>query len=478
MSHSPVNALPLDQVLLDQTGMHQRLHHASLLDSGLLGSGLMHQALHLATSAQLTWTEAPTQDSADSPHTESGDTAQARIILNRLFQDYNGAFAVRLWNGSMIEIGEGTPAFTVCLEQATALRNMVWFNDPKHLAEAYFAGDIEVLGDFHAAMQLREYFEALSLPLHEKLALVFRALTLASDTPLSDVQTSSAQTTHTHSSQPSLSPASLALSYEDMPDDFYQCWLDEQMLHSCAYFSGQTRDLAQAQCFQLDLICQKLKLQHGDVLLDIGCGWGGLACWAAKHYGVFVHGITKNPEQYAYAVKQVQRQGLEHLVKIELVSDAYALPASGSFDKAVCISIADHMGEESMSAYLDKVYELLKPCGVFLMHAISNEEHAMRDASTEFINRQLYPLGALTTFPQLLQHIDTAKFDVFHVEGLRRHYVMTLHQWLAGLEANHQTVASMVGERVYRMWRLYLTASAIQFEQGVTGIHQIVATRR
>jgi cyclopropane-fatty-acyl-phospholipid synthase len=473
MSHSPVNALQLDQVLVDQRGMHQSLHHPSLLDSGL-----MDQAMHLATSAQLTWTQIPTQDSTDSQKTQSGDTAQARIILNRLFEDYNGAFAVRLWNGSMIEIGEGTPAFTVCLEQAAVLRNMVWFNDPKHLAEAYFAGDIQVLGDFHAAMQLREHFEALSLPLHEKLALVFRALTLASETTLSDLQMPSKQTTHLTPFQSSLSPLSLALSDEDMPDDFYQCWLDEQRLHSCAYFSGHTRDLAQAQCFQLDLICQKLKLQHGDVLLDIGCGWGGLACWAAKHYGVFVHGITKHPQHYAYAVNQVQRQGLAHLVKIELVSEAYALPASGSFDKAVCISIADHIGEDSLPDYLAKVYALLKPCGLFLMHGISHEEHTMRDASTEFINRQLYPQGALTSFPQLLQQIETAKFDVFNVEGLRRHFVMTLHQWLAGLEANHQTVASLVGERVYRMWRLYLTASAIQFEQGVTGIHQIVATRR
>lgn len=453
MSHYPVNALQLDQVLFDQATMDADAH---------------------LQSTQIQPAQPWTREHTDS---NRSDTRQARIILNRLFQDYNGAFAVRLWNGSMIDIGEGTPAFTVCIEQTSVLRNMVWFNDPKHLAEAYFAGEVQILGDFHAAMQLREHFEALSLPLHEKLGLVFRALTLASDTDLTDLQGPSSTTpSGDNLSQQTQHPLSLALS-EEMTNDFYQCWLDEQMLYSCAYFSGNTRDLAQAQCNQLDLICQKLKLQHGDWLLDVSCGWGSLACWAAQHYGVFVHGITHTPHQYAYALKQVQNRGLEHLVKIEL-ADNHHLPVSGSYDKAVCIGIAEHIGEERLPEYLANVYAALKPCGLFLMHGITREEQARQDASTEFINRQLYPLGALTTFPHLLQYMDTAKFDVFHVEGLRRHYVMTLHQWLAGLEANHETVASLVGERSYRMWRLYMTASAIQFEQGVTGIHQIVATRR
>lgn len=457
MSHYPVNALQLDQALLDRAMNPGTLTQASL--------GLVNAEMTKLDHAS---EEQPRERTSED--IEGGDTAQARYILNRLFQDYSGAFAVRLWNGSMLYIGEGAPSFTFCLEQASVLRNMVWFSDPKYLAEAYFAGEVQILGDFHAAMQLREHFEALSLPLHEKLGLVFRAFTLATNAQ-DDIS-------HDSLAHPAPGPLSLSLNYDDVPEDFYQCWLDERMLHSCAYFSGNTRDLSQAQCHQLDLICLKLKLQHGDSLLDIGCGWGGLACWAAKHYGVFVHGITHNPSQYAHAVKQVQRQGLEHLVKIELGS-YNDLPALGSYDKAACIGIADHIGEQYLPDYLSKVHAALKPGGLFLTHGITNEAPAgQQDASTEFINRQLFPQGALSTFPHLLQHMDAAKFDVFNVEGLRRHYVMTLHQWLAGLEANHETVASIVGERTYRMWRLYMTASVIQFEQGMTGIHQIVATRR
>lgn len=453
MSQYPVNPLQLDQTILDQALLNQSQ-----------GDSFWR------------WEDSASHHTV-SQQTES-DTTQARFILDRLFQDYSGAFAVRLWNGNMLHIGEGTPAFTVCLEQASVLRNMVWFTDPKHLAEAYLAGQVQILGDFHAAMQLREHFESLSLPLHEKLGLVFRALTLATDADASNAPRDNLPHSGTpyHGVTPAAQDAlSIALSYDEVPEDFYQCWLDEHMLHACAYFSGNTRELAQAQRNQLDLICLKLHLQHGDSLLDIGCGWGGLACWAAKHYGVFVHGITQNASQYAYAVKQVQRQGLEHLVKIEL-ANYHDLPATGSYDKAACIGIADHIGEQYLPDYLAKVHAALKPGGLFLTHGITNE--STQDASSEFINCQLYPQGALTTFPHLLQQMDAAKFDVFNVEGLRRHYVMTLHQWLAGLEANHETIASIVGERTYRLWRLYMTASAIQFEQGVTGIHQIVATRR
>lgn len=418
------------------------------------------------------------QSTASGDITESGDIIQARYILNRLFQDYPVAFAVRLWNGSMLTIGDGAPAFTFCLEQASVLRDMVWFSNPKRLVEAYCSGEVQIQGDFHAAMQLREHFESLSLPLHEKLGLVFRALTLANNqqalpehtahTPHSPTQSQSASVPSSHG---------IALSY-DVPEDFYQRWLGEQMLHSCAYFASPTHTLAQAQQTQLTLICQKLHLQHGDTLLDIACGWGTLACWAAKHYGVFVHGITHNPTQYAYALKQVQQQGLTHLVKIEL-ANYRTLPALGSYDKAACISIADHLGAAHYPDFLAKVHAALKPGGLFLSHVITAENPAgQQDASTAFINRQLYPAGELTSFAHLLQHMDSARFDVFNVEGLRRHYVMTLRQWLANLEAQHALIAASMGERTYRIWRLAMTASAIQFEQGVTGMHQMLATRR
>lgn len=418
--------------------------------------------------------QAIAMSSSLQPYTVSDDDmAQARYILNRLFQGFADPFAVRLWNGRVLTIGDGAPVFTFCLEQASVLRDMVWFSDPQRLVEAYCAGELQIHGDFHAAMQLREHFESLSLPLHEKLGLVFRARMLA-DHPHTqdthDIATTGASAT-TQTSRP------VVLNY-DVADDFYHYWLDEQMMYSCAYFTGISNTLSQAQQTQLTLICQKLRLQHGETLLDMTCGWGGLACWAAKHYGVFVHGITTNPAQYAYATRQVQQQGLAHLVKIELTEED-RLPTLASYDKAVCIGIAEHIGAAQYPAFLARVYAALKPGGLFLSHVITTENATgQQDASTALINRQLYPAGDLTSFAQVLAHIDNARFDVFHVEGLRRHYVMTLRQWLANLEAQHASITTNLGERTYRIWRLALTASVIQFEQGVTGMHQVLATRR
>jgi cyclopropane-fatty-acyl-phospholipid synthase len=406
---------------------------------------------------------------------DSGDISKARFILNRLFQDFPGSFAVRLWNGSMLYIGEGTPAFTFCLEQASVLRNMVLFSDPKRLAEAYFAGEIQIHGDFNAAMQLRNYFESLSLPLSDMLGLVFRALTMA-DSYIERTEISTTSSSENIQSQQS-ELQSMALNY-DAPSDFYQLWLDDHMLHSCGYFGGATQDLNQAQHNQLELICLKLHLQHGDSVLDIGCGWGGLARWAAKHYGVFVHSITESREQYEFAKEEVKRQGLEHLITVELC-DYSDLPASDSYDKIVNIGADNHVGKQNLQAYLAKVHSVLKPGGLFLHHAITTETaNWQHEITNAFINRQIFPDGELSSLPDLQQQIQHAKFDVFNIEGLRRHHALTLRRWLSKLEQRHQDVTAIIGERAYRIWRLYMTACAIQFEQGVTGLHQIVAVRR
>ncbi len=410
------------------------------------------------------------------------ETSKARFILNRLFQDFHGSFAVRLWNGSMLYIGNDTPAFTFCLEQASVLRDMVLFSDPARLAEAYFSGEVQILGDFNAAMQLRYYFESLSLPLHEKLGLVFRALTLA-DNPAAGYAEKDAQdhaaADHAPSDTQSAASSSTTLSLDyNLSSDFYRLWLDDKMLHSCAFFGDATQDLAQAQHNQLDLICLKLHLQHGEHVLDIGGGWGGLACWAARNYGVFVHSITHNPEQYAYALAEVKKQGLEKMVTVEL-GHYHDLPDIARYDKVVSIDMCGQAGQQNLPVYLAKVHTVLKPGGLFLNHAATTESPGRQhEISTEFINRQVFPDGPLTALSDIRTYMQAAKLEVFNVEGLRRHQALTLRRWLAKLEQRHQEIVQLVGERTYRIWRLYMTACAIQFEQGVNGLHQILAVRR
>lgn len=399
------------------------------------------------------------------------ETCKARFILNRLFQDYRGSFAVRLWNGSMLYIGNDTPAFTFCLEQASVLRDMVFFSDPALLAEAYFAGEIQILGDFNAAMQLRYYFESLSLPLHEKLGLVFRALTLA-DNQREITEAESASFT---SSKPAES-SPITLDY-NLPSAFYRLWLDERMLHSCAFFGDASQDLAQAQHNQLDLVCLKLHLQHGDRLLDVSGSWGGLACWAAKNFGAFVHTLVQSQEQYAHVSAEIKKQGLEKLVTLEL-GDYNDLADVARYNKVVNIDMCGHVGEQNLPAYLAKMHAVLKPGGLFLNHAITTESPGRQhELSTDFINRQIFADGPLSALSHFREQMHAAKLEVFNVEGLRRHQALTLRRWLAKFEQRHQEITDIVGERAYRIWRLYLNACAIQFEQGVTGTHQILAVR-
>jgi cyclopropane-fatty-acyl-phospholipid synthase len=410
-----------------------------------------------------------------SPETAGAvnETSKARFILNRLFQDYSGSFAIRLWNGSMLYIGNDTPAFTFCLEQASVLRDMVFFSDPARLAEAYFAGEVQILGDFNAAMQLRYYFESLSLPLHEKLGLVFKALTLAANQ--TDVAETDQHTVATNPLQKNESPA-FTLDY-DLPSAFYRLWLDERMLHSCAFFNNASQDLAQAQHNQLDLICLKLHLQHGDRLLDVSGSWGGLAYWAAKNYGAFVHTLVQNPEQYAHVSAEIKKQGLEKLVTVE--QGRYdSLSDFACCDKAVNIDVCGQVGEQNLPAYLAKIHQVLKPGGLLLHHAITTESPGRQhELSTEFISRQIFADGPLTSLSHFREQMHAAKLEVFNVEALRRHQALTLRSWLAKMEQSHQEITQIVGERTYRIWRLYMTACAIQFEQGVTGTHQILAVR-
>ncbi len=399
-------------------------------------------------------------------------TSKARFILNRLFQDYRGSFAVRLWNGSMLYIGNDTPAFTFCLQQASVLRDMVFFSDPARLAEAYFSGEIQILGDFNAAMQLRYYFESLSLPLHEKLGLVFRALTLADNQAEAETESDVASTIY----PPQAESSAIALDY-NLPSDFYRLWLDERMLHSCAFFGDASQDLAQAQHNQLDLVCLKLHLQHGDRLLDISGSWGGLACWAAKNYGTFVHTLVQSQAQYAHVSAEIKKQGLEKLVTLEL-GGYHDLADIARYNKVVNIDMCGHVGEQNVPAYLAKIHAVLKPGGLFLSHTVTTESPGRQHAlSTDVIHREIFADGPLSSLSHFREQMHAAKLEVFNVEGLRRHQALTLRRWLAKFEQRHQEITDIAGERAYRIWRLYMTACAIQFEQGVTGTHQILAVR-
>lgn len=400
------------------------------------------------------------------------NTSLARYILSLIFKNYPDSFLIKLWDNSLLRIGDGAAAFTLALKHAKVPRDLILFRDPLQLAEAYFDGEVEVEGDFNAAMHLRYYLENLKLSYRDKWSLISRALIISWKEPRK-IQLAGRLSSL---SRPNDSD-SIAFHY-DVSNDFYQLWLDKHMVYSCAYFESPNVDLDAAQCSKLDYICRKLRLKPGESLLDIGCGWGALACWAAQHYGVQVHGITLSRSQFEYASNKLKELKLENQVTIEL-RDYRDLPLNQIYDKVVSIGMFEHVGLKNLSEYFSIVRQVLKPKGLFLNHGITTDEPNWKSSvSTRLINRHVFPDGELDTISNIQKRMEQADFEIFDVEGLRPHYAMTLRHWVNRLEKNHDKAVHLVGERTYRIWRLYMTGSALQFEQGKTGIYQILATGR
>lgn len=250
------------------------------------------------------------------------------------------------------------------------------------------------------------------------------------------------------------------------------------MVYSCAYFEQPGDDLEQAQQAKLDHICRKLLLKPGDRLLDIGCGWGALVIHAAHRYGVHAHGVTLSPQQLELARQRIAQAGLEDRVKVELL-DYRDLQGDSVYDKVASVGMFEHVGLKNLPVYFSTVHRLLKPSGLFLNHGITHDvEGWNKTLSTEFINRYICPDGQLDTVSKIQRGMERARFEIADVEALRPHYALTLRHWVARLEHHHARALQYVNESTYRIWRLYMAASALEFESGEIGIYQVLASKR
>lgn len=263
----------------------------------------------------------------------------------------------------------------------------------------------------------------------------------------------------------------------DLSNDFYALFLDPLMVYTCAYYRSPDASLAQAQRDKLDLVCRKLRLQPGERFLDIGCGWGSLAVWAAKHYGVRALGVTLAQEQVRYAQDWIAREGLQDVCRVEH-RDYRDLVSEEPYDKVSAIGIIEHVGIANYRAYFDEVYGLLKPGGLFVNHGITRHQYWKRTPQWDFLLEHVFPNGELDTVSHISTVMEEARFEVVDVESLRDHYALTCRHWVQRLRANRDRAIALVGEKKYRTWLLYLTSSSIGFEQASIGLHQIVGARR
>jgi len=389
------------------------------------------------------------------------------VIISKIFAEYRGAIAIRLWDGSLAHGVFDAPC-TLVFKEPGALRDLIVHRDVLRIAESYLVGAIEVEGDLEVLFSLKSYLDGLHLSFRDRLQLFRQALRLPGLSQHSSTKSWRARWAARRNSQ-----ASIAHHY-DVSNEFYRLWLDPEMVYSCAYFAQTNQSLAQAQQDKLDYLCRKLRLKRGQTLLDIGCGWGALALWAAQHYGVKVHGITLSREQQKLAQERVSAAGLEEQIHIELL-DYRNLPQDAQYDRVVSVGMFEHVGLKNFPTYFGTVKRVLKPDGLFLNHGITSDTRWHRTPLTRFMNRYIFPDGELTRISDVTDAMEQAGFEPLDVEGLRRHYALTLQHWVAALEARREEAIRHSSAVTYRLWRLYMAGCAFYFDEGSIGVHQVLA---
>lgn len=259
----------------------------------------------------------------------------------------------------------------------------------------------------------------------------------------------------------------VAQHHYDIGNDVFEAMLDSRMNYSCAYWAG-AQDLEQAQRNKLDLICRKLDLRKGEHLLDIGCGWGGMAQHAAAEYGVKVTAITVSQEQLKLA--QVRCKGLP--VEFKLL-DYRKL--DGRYDKIVSIGMFEHVGPKNYAVYFDKVNQLLENHGLFLLHTIG--DYLTSGHLEPWIDRYIFPNGHLPSARELANVLE-GRFLVEDWHNFGIDYDRTLMAWWDNFNTGWPQLKSRYDQRFYRMWKYYLLSCAGMFRARKAQLWQLVLNRR
>ena len=346
-------------------------------------------------------------------------------------------------------VGEGEPTFTVNFKTAIPVSDLL-SSTSLALGEAYMDKNLEIEGDLYSVLnyfvsQLRKF----STDRNTLKKLFFPSVSKKNQ-------------------------AKEVTSHYDIGNDFYKLWLDETMSYSCGYFKNPDDTLYQAQVNKVDYILQKLHLEEGMSLLDIGCGWGFLLIEAARKYKIHGMGITLSHEQHAEFKRRIEEQGLGDLLTVELM-DYRDLPNSGmKFDRVVSVGMVEHVGRENYSLFNDCVRDVLNDGGVYLLHFISALKESPGDA---WIKKYIFPGGVIPSLREMIHTMAEDNFHVLDVENLRIHYSKTLLCWLENYKEHMEEISKMFDERFIRMWELYLASCAATFYNGNTDLHQILVTK-
>ncbi len=255
----------------------------------------------------------------------------------------------------------------------------------------------------------------------------------------------------------------------DIGNDFYKLWLDnEEMQYTCAYYPQANMTLEQAQVAKLHHICRKLQLKPGDTVVEAGCGWGGLARFMAKHYGVKVTAYNISKEQVKYAKQRALYEGLTD--KVEYVLEDYR-NIQGKFDVFVSVGMLEHVAKRDYRELGEVIKRSLKPNGRGLVHSIGRVISGPMNA---WIERRIFPGACPPTLSEMMNIFEPNELTTLDVENIRLHYSRTLQDWIIRYENHEEEITSMMDEEFYKAWKLYLHGSKAAFDVGELQLFQVV----
>ncbi len=388
--------------------------------------------------------QCPIREEAVSPTTTSGIDRKLLATLRRLLGPIPIAFV--LGDTQDLPDTDAPIIGTLRIPQRTTLLAMAW--DPElSFGDAYSAGRIEMDGDLVRSLEFAYQSSAGSPRWYRRL----RSKWL--DWMYANTPHGSRNNIHRH---------------YDLSNDFYRLWLDERMLYTCAYFPTPDASLEAAQEAKLEMVCRKLRLQPGETVVEVGCGWGALAIYMAQNYGVHVRAFNISREQIGYAREWAKREGVS--MRVEFIEDDYR-NVTEKFDVFCSVGMLEHVGQDHYHELGRTIRRTIGDTGRGFLHFIGRNRSRPLNA---WIRRRIFPGGYAPTLRESMDVLEPQNFSVLDVENLRMHYAKTLEHWLARFESAFDTVVRTQGLEFARMWRLYLAGSIAAFRAGNLQLFQVL----
>ncbi|WP_345412466.1 cyclopropane-fatty-acyl-phospholipid synthase family protein [Actinomycetospora chlora] len=379
---------------------------------------------------------------------------------------------IRAYDGSASPPAAADPVATVDVRSETALAYLASSPNTLGLARAFVSGHLDVEGDLYEALTAMSELTVSDVPPSTLLKMVARLAPLRWRHRIAPPPEEHRQ----HGRRHSKGRDSSAIEHHyDVSNRFYELVLGPSMAYTCAVYPSAGATLEEAQENKHELVAQKLALEPGMRLLDVGCGWGQMAMHAAEHHGVQALGVTLSRDQATWAQKEVARRGLGDLVEIRH-SDYRDVTESG-FDAVSSIGLTEHIGRRNIPGYFRFLYGKLRPGGRLLNHCITRPDAHHRAHADAFIDRYVFPDGELLPVGWLVSRMNAAGFEIRHEENLREHYAKTLAGWSANLDAHWDECVQEAGEGRARVWRLYMPACQVGFDLNNIQLHQVLGVK-